>query len=214
VDTDLYHPFYDTLELRRELSIENERILLSVGRLVPRKGHSKVISILPNLIKTFDGMKYVIVGADLGEGSKLRKMAEDLGVGNSVIFTGSVPAAKLPIFYCLCDVLVMPNYELSNRDTEGFGMVFLEANACGKPVIGGLAGGTSDAVVHGQTGLLVDASQADALETACLALLTDKNYSRQLGENGRSRVLSQFRWEQAASEVRNLGLKARREYRV
>jgi phosphatidylinositol alpha-1,6-mannosyltransferase len=211
VDTDVFHANHDVTQLKNDLKIRDEKVLLSVGRLTPRKGHSRVISILPRLISTFGKLKYVIVGADVGESQNLRKLAADLGVEGSVIFSGRVSAEDLPKYYCLCDVMVLPNYELSNQDTEGFGMVFLEANACGKPAVGGRAGGTEDAVLHGETGLLVDPTDGDALLEALSGLLSDNTYMKRLGQNGRNRVVSSFNWNKAAAAVYKLGLQAMEE---
>jgi len=208
VDTGTFHPHHDITHLKEKLSIGEGRVLLSIGRLTPRKGHSKVISILGRLISEFGKIKYIIVGDDFGEGAKLKKLAKDLNVEKSVIFEGRVAAEDLPKYYCLCDIMVLPNYERSNKDNEGFGMVFLEANACGKPVIGGRAGGTEDAVVHAETGLLVDANDENALYESVSTLLSDRSYAGRLGQNGMRRVLTSFRWDIAAKAVRELSLQA------
>jgi len=208
VDTEIFHPNHDIAHLKEKLSIGEEKVLLTIGRLIPRKGHSQVISILRRLISEFGKIKYIIVGEDLGEGTKLRKLAADLNVEKSVIFAGRVSTDDLPKYYCICDVMVLPNYERTNRDNEGFGMVFLEANACGKPVIGGRAGGTGDAVVHGETGLLVDVNDEDALYEAVAALLKNGSYARRLSQNGRRRVLTSFHWDRATKAVRELSLQA------
>jgi phosphatidylinositol alpha-1,6-mannosyltransferase len=208
VDTEIFHPYHDTTHLKEKLSIEEEKILLSIGRLIPRKGHSKVISILPRLISELGKIKYIIVGDDFGEGAKLKKLVKDLNVEKSVIFAGRVSADELPKYYCLCDIMVLPNYELTDKDNEGFGIVFLEANACGKPVIGGRSGGTEDAVIHGETGLLVDANEESSLYEAVAVLLKNEPYAVRLGQNGRRRVLTSFHWDTATKAVRKLSFQA------
>ncbi|MDA9761978.1 glycosyltransferase family 4 protein [Desulfobacterales bacterium] len=205
VDHETYHPHYDVSELKKNLSIKDEKIILSVGRLAKRKGHSRVISNLNSIISIVGKVKYVIVGTDVGEGIRLKKLANDLGVEKMIIFAGQVPAEELPKYYCLCDVMVLPNYELSNRDNEGFGMVFLEANSCGKPVVGGLAGGTSDAVLNNESGLLVDANDRTLVD-AVAKILTDESYARKMGEIGRERALKNFNWTDAARSVRAFGI--------
>jgi phosphatidylinositol alpha-1,6-mannosyltransferase len=89
------------------------------------------------------------------------------------VFAGEVPDEDLVAHYCLGDVFVMPNRKLPNGDTEGFGLVFLEANSCGIPVIAGRDGGSRDAVQHGANGMIVDGSSIDEIATAMLALRED-----------------------------------------
>jgi len=98
-------------------------------------------------------------------------------------------------------------------DVEGFGLVYLEANACGKPVIGGRSGGVPDAVLDGVTGLLVEPTDTDDIAAAIIKLLADRDYARRLGENGRRRVEIEMNWDNAAACVRTalLDLVRRRE---
>ncbi len=209
VDCNVFHPHYDISDIRKKNSIDDHKVLLSVGRLTRRKGHYRVVSILPKLISNFKNIKYIIVGTDAGEAHTLKKQAYDLGVEDSVILLGRIPIEDLPKYYCLCDVMVLPNYELPSRDTEGFGMVFLEANACGKPVVGGRAGGTEDAVIHEETGLLVYDTNDDGLFEAINQLLRDEMYANRLGQNGKLRVLNSFDWQTAAFKVRQIAFSAK-----
>jgi phosphatidylinositol alpha-1,6-mannosyltransferase len=208
VDTDRYHSYHDTSDLKKTLGIGMGKVLLSVGRLIPRKGHAKVISMLNRLKSEFGKVTYIVVGENCGEEANLRKLAAQRGVLDSVIFAGRVPAEDLPRYYCCCDIMVLPNFECANKDTEGFGMVFLEANACGKPVVGGATGGTRDAVVNGQTGYLVDANDNSALYETVANLLANETEAKRLGNNGRNRVLNSFQWINATDAVRQVALQA------
>ena len=167
----------------------------------------RVISNLPKLISKVGKLKYLIVGADAGEENSLKKLTKIKGVEDCVCFVGRVSIEELPKYYCLCDVMVLPNIELSDGDTEGFGMVFLEANACAKPVVGGKTGGTGDAVIHRRTGLLVDNSDEELIN-ALYILLTDKKYSERIGNTGKKRVLSSFKWDNAMGKVKSIGIEA------
>jgi phosphatidylinositol alpha-1,6-mannosyltransferase len=113
------------------------RMLLTVDRLDRRKGHGTVLRALPHILKTCPDVVYVVVGfsGDLS-GSELKALARSLNVERHVVFAGSVAVEKLSAIYRSCDIFVMPNYTLATGDTEGFGLVFLEAAACGKPAIG------------------------------------------------------------------------------
>jgi phosphatidylinositol alpha-1,6-mannosyltransferase len=211
VDAQRFTPQRDAGAFRSGLAPHGEKLLLTVGRLTRRKGHALVISALPRVLQVVPSLRYVIVGPDWGEREKLEELIEELDLQKEVVFLGRVGDEELPHIYSACDLFVMANYEPQNNlDTEGFGIVFLEANACGKPVIGGQAGGVADAVVHGETGLLVDATDPDELSSAIIRLLTDESYARRLGRKGRQRVLERFSWDRAASAVREVGLAAAR----
>jgi phosphatidylinositol alpha-1,6-mannosyltransferase len=183
--------------LREKYQLHDKVVLLSLGRLVRRKGVDYTIKALASLSSTERaGLAYVVVGAGPEE-SNLRRLAEESGV--AVIFTGSVSEAEKWSWLNLCDILVMPAREI-NGDFEGFGIVYLEANLSGKPVIAGRSGGVSDAVSDGVSGLLVDPEDLEALATAIKTLSTDSAYREKLGQQGRVRALENFSWESKAQE--------------
>jgi phosphatidylinositol alpha-1,6-mannosyltransferase len=193
----------DSEESRRRLGLQGQRILLTVGRLQRRKGQDMVIRAMPALRASIPNLRYVIVGSGEEE-AHLRSLALQLGVGTCVSFVGAVPDRDLPDYYRACDVFVLPNREEPNQDIEGFGIVFLEANACGKPVVGGRSGGTSDAVLDGATGLLIDGGSESALTEALRSLLQDGQRAAALGAEGRRRVVESFSWERVTEEIRQL----------
>ena len=183
--------------LREKYQLDDKVVLLSLGRLVSRKGVDYTIKALAGLSLTErTGLAYVVVGAGPEEGN-LRRLAEESGV--AVIFTGSVSEAEKWSWLNLCDILVMPSREI-NGDFEGFGIVYLEANLSGKPVIAGRSGGVSDAVSDGVSGLLVDPEDLEAIATAIRTLSTDLAYREKLGQQGRARALENFSWESKAQE--------------
>jgi phosphatidyl-myo-inositol dimannoside synthase len=193
----------DSEESRRRLGLQGQRILLTVGRLQRRKGQDMVIRAMPALRASIPNLRYVIVGSGEEE-AHLRSLALQLGVGTCVSFVGAAPDRDLPDYYRACDVFVLPNREEANQDIEGFGIVFLEANACGKPVVGGRSGGTSDAVLDGVTGLLVDGESPSALTLALRSLLQDEQRAAALGTEGRRRVVESYSWERVTEEIRQL----------
>jgi len=179
-----------------------DRILLTIG-LDSRKGHDMVIRALPSLLQTVPDVTYVIVGA--GAQTNLDHLARELKVRDRVIFTGLVSEEDMAAIYALCDLFVMPSREiLAQHSVEGFGLVFLEANACGKPVVAGRSGGVTDAVVHGVTGLLVNPDHPEDIANTARILLTNRELARQLGEQGRSRVLNEFTWDSVGRRVQDI----------
>ncbi|MBC7249630.1 MAG: glycosyltransferase family 4 protein [Anaerolineae bacterium] len=217
VDLGVFHPdpaAGQAARLRHGLSDE-QLVLLTVARLVPRKGHDKVIEALPAILERVPDVVYLIVGTGPGVDC-LRTHAQEKGVADRVIFVGQVPDEDLPAYYNAADVFIMPNRE-EGTDVEGFGIVFLEANACAKPVIGGRSGGTVDAVADGETGYLVDPFSPEAVAEAAVHLLTDPALARRMGERGQKRVQQGFSWDRAVRQVRELTIEvaaAAKEERV
>lgn len=190
-----------TIRARHGL-LDGRPVLLTVARLIPRKGHDKVIEALPAILGQVPDVVYLIVGTGPQE-DRLRTHAQEKGVADRVIFAGRVSDEELPAYYNAADVFIMPNRE-DETDVEGFGIVFLEANACGVPVIGGHSGGAVDAIADGESGYLVDPSSPQAIAEAASRLLTDPALARRMGEAGRERARWEFSWERAARQVYTL----------
>ena len=206
-DTHRFRPDLDPRPVRERYGLGRCQVVLTVGRLVERKGHDLVIRALTALEE--QSVRYVIAGTGPEEG-RLRRLAEALGVRDRVLFTGHVPDEDLPGLYAACDVFVMPSRALGARDgIEGFGTVFLEAGACAKPVIGGWSGGVSEAVEDGVTGLLVDPHDPEALAEALRRLLRDPELRRRMGEAGRTRAeRMEAAWAEAVRRVWSEALEA------
>jgi phosphatidylinositol alpha-1,6-mannosyltransferase len=157
---------------------------------------------LPGLVRRGLDAHYAIVG--IGEDwDYLQEVAREAGVRERLHLLGHVEADDLPRWYNACDLFAMPNRDI-NGDTEGFGLVFMEANACGKPVIAGRAGGTGSAVKEGLNGLRVDGEQVAAVEDGLARLLLDGDEARRLGQAGRERTASQFTSDQRAEIIRRV----------
>lgn len=190
--------------------LEGKRVLLTVGRMVRRKGMDAVIRVLPEILREFPDAVYAIVGSGPQE-NELKALAQQAGVVQQVIFAGNVPDAQLPSWYNSCDVFILLNRSTEGDETfEGFGTVFIEAAACAKPAIGGITGGVRDAVVDGMTGILIDPENPLMVRSAVSRLLKDAGLRRALGENGRVRAVAEFGWESRAQALReSLGEGAR-----
>jgi phosphatidylinositol alpha-1,6-mannosyltransferase len=189
----------DAARIRQRHALGDGPVLLTVGRLQKRKGHDRAIEALPRLLESFPGLRYVIVGTG-EERESLADLAERLGVSDRVVFPGLVPDEDLPGYYGACDLFVMPN-RTERSDIEGFGIVFLEAAAAGKPAVAGASGGAGEAVVDGVTGLLVDGERSDAISRAVKRLLHDPAGARRMGRAGYERVCREFTYEQAARRL-------------
>jgi len=189
-------------EIARSLKIEGKRVVLSVSRLAPIKGISTMTAALPLVLEEFPQCVYVIGGGGEEE-SALRRQAENLGVAEHVIFAGEVCGELKKALYQICDVFVLPCRDLPDGPVEGFGIVFLEAAACGKPVVAGRTGGVPDAVVDGATGILVDPESPAALADAVVRLLRDRDLADALGKQARARVET-MSWEVRAMKVREV----------
>ena len=202
-DPDHFRPM-DVQDLRDELGLKpHHKVLLTVSRLVERKGIDTVLRTLPEVARRAPDVQYLIIGdkkKEAQEHKRLEKIAREQGVTDRVRFLGAVPPDELPRYYNVCDVFVMPSRE-NPPYVEGFGIAFLEANACGKPVIGARSGGIPDAVLDGETGLLVEPDDEAALAEAIHRLLCDIPLARRLGRNGRQRIQEEATWRHAADQI-------------
>jgi phosphatidylinositol alpha-1,6-mannosyltransferase len=171
---------------------------MTVARLVPRKGIDSVLRALQVLLSRFPTLTYAIVG-DGPDRARLMALSDSLGVSAHVRFSSRV-GHDLVDYYNACDLFVMPARE-ETGDIEGFGLVFLEAGACEKPVIGARAGGVVDAIIDGVTGLLVAPDDITALAHAIDSCLSDPASARAMGHAARERILRECSWAQAADRI-------------
>ena len=191
VDVGLFKPRPRRPDLVDAYGLAGCFVFVSVCRLLEKKGVDNTLRAFARLADP--SCRYVIAG-DGPFRPELEALAETLGIAGRVRFAGQLPADDLIDHYCLGDVFVMPNRALPDGDTEGFGLVFLEANACGLPVIAGRDGGSTDAVQDGENGLVVDGHSVDAIAAAMQRLRDDAALRRQLAEGGRAAV-SRSSWE-------------------
>lgn len=189
-------------DLRAAWGVAARPLILTLGRLVARKGQDVVLRALPAIRRVVPDVVYVIAGRG-PDRSRLEALVDELGLAEAVVFAGFVGEADLGAAYRSADVYAMVARE-TDDDVEGFGITYLEANAAGVPVVGGRSGGVVDAVVHGETGLLVPPEDPEAVAAALIGLLTDPAGRRRLGAAGRARVEGPL--GRAAMTERILGL--------
>lgn len=204
VDTEKFRPGIDCFLLKKRYGLEGKKVLLTVARLVKRKGVEVVIQSLPKILDACPEVIYLIVGTGEEE-AYLKRLVKEKGLEEKVIFVGFVSDEELPKYYNLCDIYVMPNIITEGDETlEGFGISFVEASACAKPCIGGLSGGVEEAVEEGKTGFLVNPSNTDILIGRIIWLLNDEKLRRSIGDNGRQKTASDFKWQDRAQKLRDI----------
>lgn len=192
VESHITHNSQLVTQLRGKYSLESKMILLSVGRLVKRKGFDKVIEALPEVLKKVPNLVYVI----LGNGEELKNYE----LKNNALIINNASDEEKNSWYNLSDIFIMPSRNIGG-DFEGFGIVYLEANLAGKPVIAGDSGGTRDAVINGFNGLLVDPENTDEISGAIIKLALDSELRQKLGEQGRERVINNFNWKKQVEKI-------------
>jgi phosphatidylinositol alpha-1,6-mannosyltransferase len=193
--------------LRAELGLSDKSVIVSVGRLVHRKGQDQLISALPKILESAPEAHLVIIGTGPYK-DHLQKLASKLNVSQNLTFIGRINYADLPRYISLGDIFVMPSRSrFFGLEVEGLGIVYLEASACGLPVIAGNSGGAPDAVLVGETGLVVDGTQVAEIANACLELLGNPELCALMGQKGRNWIIDNWRWELWASKYSELLLK-------
>ena len=190
----------DSSNLRAELGLTDKSVIISVGRLVHRKGQDKLIAALPAIKAKIPNVHLVLVGVGPHQ-EHLEKLAAKLKVADCVTFIGRINYAELPKYICLGDIFAMPSRSrFFGLEVEGLGIVYLEASACGLPIVGGKSGGAPDAVLVGETGVVVDGTKTFEIAEACIELLNNPELCALMGANGRAWIIENWRWEIWASK--------------
>jgi phosphatidylinositol alpha-1,6-mannosyltransferase len=204
VDTSLFHPGADGGSVRARHGVGDRPLIVCVSRLVPRKGQDMLIRALPRVRREIpDALLMIVSGGP--DRKRLRRLAASAGVADHVIFTGSVRYEDLPAHYAAGDVYAMPcRTRAGGLDVEGLGIVYLEASACGRPVIGGDSGGAPDAVLEGETGFVVNGRDLDALTARLVQVLGDRELAAKLGAAGRAWTEAEWTWDRQASRFASL----------
>ncbi|MEK6984706.1 MAG: glycosyltransferase family 4 protein [Nanoarchaeota archaeon] len=181
--------------MKKELNLGNKKILLSVGGLVKRKGIDIVIKALHGVIKKVPNLAYLVIGRG-SELENLKVLSKSLGLEEKVRFLGYVSNSEIANYFNLCDVFVLMSNTIKDKGgIEGFGIVYIEASAMGKPAIGGKSGGTGDAIVDNATGFRVQPNSLNELIKKLILLLRNDRLRLKMGSAGRKRVLKNFLWK-------------------
>ncbi|HLC26551.1 MAG TPA: glycosyltransferase [bacterium] len=212
VDTQKFRPRWELPEesrrLRRELGVEDSKVILFVGRVSPEKGINTLISAFPRVLQRHPDAALVVIGEirrdSRGDGQRMEYAKSAMSMarpyGDRIKFLDVIPPSEIHRYYLLGDLFVAPSLE-----GEAFGMVFLEAAASGLPIVSSRRGGIPEAVSDGRNGILLDHPEdPEQLAGAICSLLDDPARSRALAEWGRARVEREFDWSRVTREVENL----------
>ncbi|UCE55996.1 MAG: glycosyltransferase [Desulfobacterales bacterium] len=203
VDIHRYYPQNKTFELRKSLNIsEADIFILTIGNFIPRKGFEYLIEAL-NIIVNQKGIANIKLGIG-GRGplkSKYEGLIKNYSLIDNTIFLGFINDHQMPAYYTLADIFVLPSIVDGRGDTEGLGVVLLEANACKTPIIGSRVGGIPDIIQDGVNGLTCEQKNPVDLAEKIIKLADNKNLREQMGENGRKIIKDQFNWERIAKRI-------------
>lgn len=202
VDTRRFTPVQRDPAVRLELGWDGRKVILTVGRLQRRKGHDRLIEALVQVKKEIPNILYAIVG-DGEERGYLEGLIDKYKVRDQVRFMGEISDDGLIRCYQQCDLFALPNRR-EGADIEGFGMVLLEAQACGRPVLAGDSGGTAETMRPGETGVVVPCEQAEPLARALIKLLQESPRLDAMGAAGRRWVVERFDWDALARQAQQL----------
>jgi phosphatidyl-myo-inositol dimannoside synthase len=199
-DLEVFRPDLETAELRRRHGVVDRPLVICVSRLVARKGQDVLIRSMALVRRRVPGATLLVVGSG-PDAERLGELAVDAPPG-SVVFAGQVSEEELPRYYAAGDVFAMPcRTRLAGLEVEGWGNVFIEAAACGRPVVVGDSGGAAETVVDGETGILVDGRRVEEVADAVATLLADPGLARKMGEAGRTRVEGRHAWPLIAERL-------------
>ena len=199
VDVDAFTPDADGAAVRRRYGLGDAPVVVCVSRLVKRKGQDVLVAAWPRVLARHPQARLLLVGGGPLE-KALRRAVAERGLGDSVLLTGPVAPAELPAHYAAGDAFAMPcRTRRAGLDVEGLGMVFLEAAACGRPVVAGTSGGAPEAVREGETGFVVEPRSPEAVATAITTLLDDPEKAAAMGRAGRAWVEQRWSWRSIAA---------------
>ncbi len=199
VDTTTFRPGAGGAAVRDRLGLAGRPVVICVSRMVPRKGQDTLILAWPQVLTEVSDAVLLLVG-DGPYAPDLRRLARQVGVSDSVLFTGPVRWPELPGYYDAADVFAMPcRTRRAGLDVEGLGIVYLEASATGLPVIGGDSGGAPDAILDGESGYVV--RDGPGVAARIIELLADPGKARTMGEKGLAWVDREWRWELTAARL-------------
>lgn len=199
IDTTHFSMNTATGDLRKQLGLDGKVVIVCVGRLVPRKGQDRLIQALPLLRDSIPNIHLLIVGEGSYK-SKLDALVKENNLSAQVTFVGRVPFSELPSYFRCGDIFAMPSRSrMGGLEVEGLGIVYLEASACGLPVIAGNSGGAPDAVVDGVTGIVVDGRNINEIAGAIARVVSDPAKSKNMGVAGNEWVNTNWSWDMWAA---------------
>jgi len=194
----------DATVLRHSLGLTEKKVIVSVGRLVHRKGQDFLIESMPQILKQVPSAHLLLVGQGPYR-KRLEKLVNKHSLQKNITFIGRIQYKDLPGYICVGDIFAMPSRSrFAGLEVEGLGIVYLEASACGLPVIAGASGGAPDAVIEGVTGFVVNGTNTEEIANRAIQLLLDEKLRISMGSAGRAWIEKEWRWQIWASKFSDL----------
>ncbi len=201
-DCERFIPVPSDLEFKQHMRWAEHSVILTVGRLQARKGHDKMIEAMPNILAAHPKTLYCIIG-DGDQKPRLLELVVELQLEKNVLFLNEISDEQMIKCYQQCDIFILPNRTIAN-DIEGFGMVLVEAQACGKVVIAGDSWGTVETMLPEQTGFIIDCTKSDVISTTINKLLSNAALTKSMGEKGVTFVNEMFDWKSHVVKAKKL----------
>jgi len=202
-DPEQFRPGIDTHAVRARYNVNGGDWVVTVARLEPYKGVDTALGAVAQCRRDGLNVNYLVVGSGKKR-KEYQKLAEELRIADHVRFVGNVPEAELPAVFNIANAYVGVSRRADGSRVEGFGVALAEASACGLPVIAGQSGGLAEAVRDGETGLVVDPDDPDAVVAALKRLLGDQLLARRLGQSGRKSIETYYNWDRVIRDLRDI----------
>lgn len=189
------HPDKAILEkFKTQYALEGKKVILTIARMTDGKGYPHLLRIFPKILNEIPNAVWLVIGDGVKKDWFVKEM-QKLNMQNVIRFIGEMPHHELKNYYYLADLFVLLTHPDNGRE-EGLGLVFLEAGACGLPVVAGRSGGVEEAVINGQTGLVIDLHLGDKqIIDSIVGLLNKADFAQQLGQNAQERIKADFQWD-------------------
>jgi phosphatidyl-myo-inositol dimannoside synthase len=202
-DPEQFRPGIDTRAVRARYGVNGESWALTVARLEPYKGVDTALRAVAQCRREGIDLNYLVVGSGKKR-KEYQRLAAELDIAGHVRFVGNVPEAELPAVFNLATVYVGASRRADGSRVEGFGVALAEASACGVPVIAGQSGGLAEAVHDGETGLVVNPDEPEAVAAALKRLFDDQLLARRLGQAGRKAIETYYNWDRVIRDLRDI----------
>ncbi|HZI97212.1 MAG TPA: glycosyltransferase family 4 protein [Actinomycetales bacterium] len=204
VDDTVFRPGAGGAAVRERHGLGDRPVVVCVSRMVARKGQDVLVRAMPVIRSRVPGAALLLVG-DGPHRASVERLAASSGVSSDVVFAGRVPWSETPAYYDAGDVFCMPTRtRLYGLEPEALGICYLEAAACGLPVVAGSSGGAPDAVLDGENGVVVDGRSVSSVADAVSRLLLDRLLAQRFGERGRGWVSAEWTWDRQSDRLQSL----------
>lgn len=200
VDPKKFNPSHFDKSIKDEFQISGP-LLLFVGRLVEKKGVSYLIQALSQIVKSFPGVKLLIIGNGPLE-SELKQLVINLNLQKFIFFLGPIQNKDLPKYYATSDIFIGPSIKTSEGDTEGLGLTFVEASFSGCIPIGSNIGGIPDVIINNESGLLINEKDSEKIADSVISLLKNKSAMMKIRRKSRILTVKKFDWKIISEQYR------------